>query len=497
MNLIHNNPFRILGVTGNASLSDRIQQANLIGQYLKIGQNAKLDFDITPPLSPIERTKELIELQSSRIHSTEDKIIHSLFWFVQANGVDKIALQHLTKSKDIDKALNDFEKGCRGFVVNQSSYSSILNHSTLQIIAYRRHKNLNKLKEAISNKFNIVSDLKTLNLLKGLVAADGMNTTVDRILELALPKLKELLYDLVPEENTDKLVLDIFKSNKIIYAGLENEIINLLVDKVTLLISKTESDREKLLKHNFSSSILKDIPLLGKKLIEDSTIHLENIENLLGKSDSNYTDVLQKLFEEVNFCGVLPFNRLIEKINDAQSIRSSVIKLKKDAELSHIITLYKLAIQSLDGFTLPIKDTLIKNLKGIGEFELAENCRFCNINDVSETRQVKVPMYKFTDVLRSQYTYFKDGGFAVSCCDSCHNKIWSRKVVSFVLAFAVYAGLAWVTTGITVMIDGFFTRFMLYTWWSSWVKKKIYFSEVEKHPVIRKLILEGYEYGEP
>ena len=103
MNLIHDNPFRILGVTANASLSDRKQQANLIAQYLKIGQNAKLDFDITPPLSPIERTKELIELQSSRIHSTEDKIMHSLFWFVQANGVDKIALKHLTKSKDIDK----------------------------------------------------------------------------------------------------------------------------------------------------------------------------------------------------------------------------------------------------------------------------------------------------------------------------------------------------------------------------------------------------------
>jgi len=497
MNLIHHNPFRILGVTANASLSDRKQQANLIAQYLKIGQNAKLDFDITPPLSPIERTKELIELQSSRIHSTEDKIMHSLFWFVQANGVDKIALKHLTKSKDIDKALNDFEKGCRGFVVSQSSYSSILNHSTLQIIAYRRHKNLNKLKEAISNKFKIVSDLKTLNLLKGLVAADGMNTTVDRILELTLPKLKELLYELVPEENTDKLILDIFKSNKVIYAGLENEVIGLLVEKVTVLISKTESSRGKLLKSNFSSSILKDIPLLGKKLVEDSKIHLENIESLIGKSDSNYTNVLQNLFEEVNFCGVLPFNKLIEAINDVQSSRSSVIKLKKDAELSHIIALYKLAIQSLDGFTIPIKNTLIENLKGIGEFELEETCSFCNLNEMNESRQVKIPMYKFTDFIKSQYTYFKDGGVAVSCCSSCYNKITSRKVLSFVIAFAVYAGLAAVTSGVTLVIDGFFARFKLYTFWSSWVKKKIYYSEVEKHPVIRKFVLEGYEYGAP
>ena len=120
-----------MGVKANASLSDRKQQSNLIAQYLNIGQSAKLEFDITPPLNSLSRTKELIELQGSRIHSTEDKILHSLFWFVEANGIDKIALKHLTGSKDIDKALSDFEKGCRGFVAGPDSYAAILNHSTL------------------------------------------------------------------------------------------------------------------------------------------------------------------------------------------------------------------------------------------------------------------------------------------------------------------------------------------------------------------------------
>ena len=96
MQLIENNPYRVLGVKANATLSDRKQQANLIAQYLKIGQSAKLDFDITPPLSPIKRTKEMMDLQGSRIHSTEDQIVHSLFWFVEANGIDKIALKQVS-----------------------------------------------------------------------------------------------------------------------------------------------------------------------------------------------------------------------------------------------------------------------------------------------------------------------------------------------------------------------------------------------------------------
>jgi len=188
--LISNNPFRILGVKANASLSDRNQQANLIAQYLKIGQSAKLDLDITPPLEPLTRTKELIDLQASRIFSTEDKILHSLFWFVEANGIDKIALKHLTGSKDIHKALSDFEKGCRGFVVSPESYSAILNHSTLQIIAYKQHKDLDKLKSAIANKFDIITNKKTLAQIKDLVASDGINTDFQKILELDKKNIK-------------------------------------------------------------------------------------------------------------------------------------------------------------------------------------------------------------------------------------------------------------------------------------------------------------------
>ena len=40
MQLIKNNPYRILGVKANASLSDRNQQANLIAQH--IGASSEL-----------------------------------------------------------------------------------------------------------------------------------------------------------------------------------------------------------------------------------------------------------------------------------------------------------------------------------------------------------------------------------------------------------------------------------------------------------------------
>lgn len=368
MELIQNNPYRILGVKANASLSDRLQQTNLIAQYLKIGQSARLDFDITPPLNPLERTKEFIELQGGKIHSTEDKILYSLFWFVQANGIDKIALNHLTGSKDIDKALSDFKKGCRDFVVGPDSYSAILNHSTLQIIAYRQHKDLSKLKDAIAHKFSIISDSKSLGKLKDLVAADGKNTSVQEILDLAMPKLKELLKELVPSKNTDKLLLEIFKSNTVIYPSLRNEVVDALADRVDVLVDNSEVERKKALKGNYTPGMLQHIIVLGEILLDDAKGPLNEIETLLGKSDPVYMDALQKVCEEVNYCGVLPFNKFMDRLNSDDSNVERRLLIEQ-TNLSEILKLYDQTIETINSISIPIKATIIKNNSSIRDIQ--------------------------------------------------------------------------------------------------------------------------------
>ena len=388
MQLISNNPFRILGVKANASLSDRNQQANLIAQYLKIGQSAKLDFDITPPLDPLTRTKELIDLQASRIFSTEDKILHSLFWFVEANGIDKIALKHLTGSKDIDKALSDFEKGCRGFVVSPESYSAILNHSTLQIIAYKQHKDLDKLKSAIANKFDIITNKKTLTQIKDLVASDGINTDFQKILELSMPMVKELLNELVPSENTDKLLLDIFKSNTVIYPVLKNQVIEALLDKVSAKVDKAENEMKIILHGTYQNSMISAGVTLGKRLIKETKKTLKEIEVLLGKSDPIYLEAMDKVFSQVNFHGILPFNMLIQKINESELNFYLLLK----CDLSMVISLYNSAIRNLSGLDLPIKETLKNNKKGVED----TNSQITIIK-TNQARQARRQQYNSSD----------------------------------------------------------------------------------------------------
>ena len=492
MQIIQNNPFRILGVKANASLSDRNQQSNLIAQYLKIGQSAKLDFDITPPLSPLTRTKELIDLQGSRIFSTEDKILYALFWFVDANGIDKIALKHLTSSKDIDKALSDFEKGCRGFVVSPDSYSAILNHSTLQLIDYNNHKNLDKLKSAIAHKFSIVSDVSCLGKLKELVAADGMNTNVQKILELAMPELKELLKDLVPSENTDKLLLDIFKSNTVIYPRLRSEIIDGLLGTLNRLIDRTESERKKALKMGYTPSILKDVPALGKSLMDTVKAPLKEIEELLGESDPVYTDALQKIYQEVNYCGILPFNKMIDECNSIEGDSSEAIR--ENADISSILNLYIIATETLTDISIPIKDTMLKNLEGLSKFNITNTCEFCQ-DGKPATKNMRVEMYKMKGF--NEYTYFKNGGLELRCCSSCKKKKNINKFLSPLIATIFYGGITLLTYGVFIIIDGFFTRLGIANWWYKLVHKQIYYNNVKNHSLIKEHLKDGYKFGMP
>ena len=152
MQIIENNPFRILGIISNSSAKETQESETFILRYLDVGKSAELKFDITPPLKYIERTPEIVKTAKRKIHDDFDKLTHSIFWFINASMVDKIALDKLTSEKNIEKAIDSFRKGSRNFNVTKNSFSSIINFSTLEIIGYTSHKSEERIKEAIRGK---------------------------------------------------------------------------------------------------------------------------------------------------------------------------------------------------------------------------------------------------------------------------------------------------------------------------------------------------------
>ena len=122
MNLIDNNPFRMLGIAANAS--EKEKAANLgKRKLLDIGKEVTFPLDLTPWLPSVARTSAAMDAANAAINLPQDKVRHALFWFVQpTDPMGKLAYDHLLQG-NTNKALELFGRS--------NSWESNLCRSTL------------------------------------------------------------------------------------------------------------------------------------------------------------------------------------------------------------------------------------------------------------------------------------------------------------------------------------------------------------------------------
>ena len=130
MNLINNNPYRILGLPITADEKAIARQVEKLATYAEMGKTKSLISDF-PFLSSIDRTPEVIEEAKKQIEQPESKFLYSLFWFWNNNSVDDLALEVL-KEANTDKAISIWEKSALAnkhkifnpFVLNENLIAS-------------------------------------------------------------------------------------------------------------------------------------------------------------------------------------------------------------------------------------------------------------------------------------------------------------------------------------------------------------------------------------
>ena len=108
MNLINNNPYRILGLPITANEKEIARQFNTLATYAEMGKTKLSDNDY-PFLTPVNRTKFTIEEAKKQIEQDDAKLLYSLFWFWENNSADELALEVL-KEGNTDKAIDIWEK---------------------------------------------------------------------------------------------------------------------------------------------------------------------------------------------------------------------------------------------------------------------------------------------------------------------------------------------------------------------------------------------------
>ena len=365
MQIFHSNPFRVLGIKANASAPEKQKVKNRIAAYIKVGKTPSLDFDLSPPLDQLKRTQELIDIKSNEILSDEDKVKNALFWFVSGGTIDDIALSNLTESKDFDKALVNFEKGSKGFVINKSTICSIINHSTLEIINYPNHNDKDRLKAAINRKLDIASSDQYLTLLLNFLNPNNLTIRSNSIKPQIVDSLKLLLKELFPNSKSETLYLEFFSTQKEIVENIKEDVNKTKIERIKTFVNNTIEKREDLASNYFQSAMMSTFPKLGNELLDNTQILLDEIKNSYGENHIKTCNIYEEVLTEVNYCALYPFSALMEEFNSLteaknyDALRNLILNVGRDPFDQIIKTTSRAARININ---VPIMDSIESNL---------------------------------------------------------------------------------------------------------------------------------------
>ena len=371
MKSISLNPFRVLGIKANASAPEKQKARNKIAAYIKVGKPPILDFDLSPPLEELIRNQELIDLKSNKILSDGDKVKHALFWFVSGGTVDDIALSNLTEAKDIDKALANFEKGSHSFVINERSISSIINHSSLEIICYPQHKDRSRLKTAINRKLDIASSDRYLSLLLNFLNPNNAIITSREVKPEIIESSKELLKELFRSQKEEDLYLEFFSSQREIVAEIKEKNNQRRIRTIKEYVRDCENKREQILDNESGKSLLNKSARIGEVLLNQTEHLLKELSESSGTNSMLVSNIYEEVFTEVNYCGVGASNKFQELFGRIiEYDKAQVIQYVKSNGKSCYDSIYSLnqrAYSIVRYIDIPIRDNIKENLEIIKE----------------------------------------------------------------------------------------------------------------------------------
>ena len=95
MEIIDNNPYRILGVYANSPLRERVANASKAREFLKVGKSVSFPLDLTGSLHPLNRTGESFARAESSVALPSGQLRYALFWFIRMSVVDDVAMKNL------------------------------------------------------------------------------------------------------------------------------------------------------------------------------------------------------------------------------------------------------------------------------------------------------------------------------------------------------------------------------------------------------------------
>ena len=371
MNLIKNNPYRIVGLLAGATAREQMRQINRLKNYLEAEQDPQDDFSF-PVLGAFHRTLESVEEAASKLYLNNDKINAALFWFWNGNPITDEAAFEALKSGDIETAYKIWDKLItktdeEGKIlwkpVTEKNYSAFHNYSLLNFV--RANGNLSNA--IVASLYFLESDLvgmfvtsvvdetyKTNKKELQLLFLNQLHSDIEANKKSSLPKFLEIL-------NKQEFI-----AKQDFVKGFAQKFIEQIEHKI-----ETAKNKRKANKANAAKA--------GHELFTATANDLTQLKSIVGASDLKYTSVSDKVANEVLQCSIDFFNYMLE-IDSKTDYTEKAIELAKLAE--------KLAIGKLTKDR--VKDS-IDTLTEMKDRELSQAIELLQlVKEAYETNKAKI-----------------------------------------------------------------------------------------------------------
>ncbi|MCD8290374.1 MAG: hypothetical protein LUC91_02605 [Prevotella sp.] len=273
MDIIKNNPYRLLGVYANSSKKELLANLRKIKAFLEVGKPVSFPLDLTTFLDGIDRTSNSVAAASGQLALPVNSMRYAQFWFVNSTSIDGIAMNHLIAG-NMDSAVSFWEK--------KDNASSLQNRIVCALISQDYAK-------AIACAEKLYSAFKA-NFV-GLIMGNGGN-------QVAFTKIEyDFLDDLVDEVGagtiSDFITIDGWKQ----YVSKKE--VESLLHSLNLALSVAVDTRGK-----GSTARL----AAGRKLMKETKTPLKKLKFILSSGDLQYQMITDKVGLEVLQCSIDYFN---------------------------------------------------------------------------------------------------------------------------------------------------------------------------------------------
>jgi hypothetical protein len=310
LTLIHQNPFRVLGLPVTATDREIAKSISDLSIFVEMGKTKEFDCDFFFPIKP-HRTQESITGASQKIEQPYNKLFHALFWFWEnpSNTIDEMAFEEL-RNGNTDRAIQFWKKSIDKDISdkNCSNYKNLaVLYLGLSSISSKLDKTMFLESINISGKFLTNGHFEEyakqiIGFKNSIDHLEVVNSYVDEIISLARPYLNKA------DGLSSK---ELIKNLSTYPSEIQNSILDKFIGKYV---------------HNIKSQIniclsirtenVSDANKAGFDLYEKTKKDMKSLTLILSESDLEYQLIADKLANEIVECSICYFNKFRDSERD-------------------------------------------------------------------------------------------------------------------------------------------------------------------------------------